>query len=252
MLILPALGGIAHLIHLLFEGAALGALFGGLFGGAIGGGGEIVTCLQEHGEIHQECIEKAAESAGEEAVEGALLGGVTGGAFAFAGPVLQPLFAMIDDFFRGIFGALDDAAQRVTGAIDDAITGARRVADDIISGIRAFFNRTRNTWNAQNYKTLPKTNSAGNKGYVYVMDDVANPGRYKIGRTTDPTQRLRGVKSRTKLELDYSCIIRTDDMGSLEDSLFKQFAQQRRPNAVDGTTEIFMLTAAQVATACAR
>lgn len=250
MLVLPALAGFVALLQQILEGAALGALFGAFFGGAISGGGEVVTEIQVHGEINQEVIENVAERTVEGAIDGAVVGVVTGGVFGFAGAAFNPIFAMIDDFFRSIFGALDDAARGIASAADDAFTGIKNAAKSVANGIRALINRTRSGWNARNYANLSK--GAGNKGYVYLMDDVSTSGRYKIGKTTRPVERLSEVQSKTGLKLDYSCIIGTDDMKTLEKALFEEFKRQRRRNLVPGTTEIFILNAAQVASACSK
>ncbi len=267
MIVLPALSGLAAPIQLILEGAVLGALFGAFFGGAVSGGGEAVAVLQEHGEVNQAVIQDVAESAAHGAVGGAVSGAVggavTGGVFGLAGATSHPVLAMIDDFIRSIFGWLDDAvrsvagtaddlANSVVGAADDAITGIKNAAKSIVNGIRAWLNHTRNVGNAANFRNLPKTFSRGNEGYVYVMKDAAKSGRFKIGKTTQPVERLRALQSKTGRKLDYTCIIKTDDMKSLENKLFEEFDRQRRRNLVPGTTEMFLLNAAEVASACSR
>ncbi len=250
MIVTPLLAGLIALFQQALEGAAIGALLGALFGGAIAGGGEAITCFQEHGESNQACLEDAAESAGEGALEGAVGGAVTGGAFAFAGPILQPIFAVIDDFFRSIFSALDDVAQGVSGAIDDALTGIRKVADDIIGGIRGFFNRMRNFHNARNFNSM--ANAPEGTRYVYLMEDSAN-GMHKIGMTTKtPPNRLNKVASEAKSKLDYTCIIQTDKNSGLEGKLHRMFSDQKvsHPTPNYNSTEWFVLSAAQVAAAC--
>ena len=246
MILLPALSGISALIQLILEGALIGALFGG----AIGGSEAVITEYQAHGEINQQGIENVAKQAGEGAIDGAVWGSVTGGIFGVAGPALHPVLAMIDDFFRSILGWFDDAARSVLGTVDDAFTGIKNTANSAVNGIRALTNRARNGWNARNFANLDK--GIGNKGYVYVMDDITTPGRYKIGKTIDPPTRIKRVQSDTGLKLDYSCIIGTDDMKSLEKSLHHEFDRQRRRKLVPGATEIFLLNATQLASACSR
>ncbi len=250
MIVTPLLVGLIALFQQALEGAAIGALFGALFGGAIAGGGEAITCFQKYGESNQACLEDAAESAAEGSLEGAVGGALTGGLFGVAAPALHPVLGMIDDFFRSVFHWLDDAARGVAGAVDDAFTGIKNATKSAAHGIRAWINRTRNGWNARNYMSLSK--GAGNKGYIYVMDDVSTPGRYKIGKTTRPANRLSEIQSKTGLKLNYTCIIGTDDMKSLEGALFEEFNRQRRRNLVPGTTEMFILNAAQVASACSQ
>ncbi len=249
MIVLPFLAGITSLLQLVFEGAALGALFGALFGGAISGGGEAITSYQEQGEVNRTVIEETVESGTRGAVDGAIEGAVFGGIFGLAGPAFHPIFAMIDDFFRSIFVWLDDAARGVGSAADDVFTGIKKTAKSIADWILGPIRRRINYGNAANFTTLPK--GAGNKGYVYVMEDLSTPGRYKLGKSIDPPTRIKAVRSNTGLkQLDYTCIIETDDMKTLENRLFDEFKQQRRMDLVSGTTEIFILNAAQLAYAC--
>ena len=246
MIALPVLAGISALIQLILEGAVIGAIFGG----AITGGGAAINEYQTHGEINRQAAVNVVKHTGDGAIEGAIGGAITGGMFGVAGPVLRPVLTMIDDVFRSIFGWLDDAARSVGGAVDDAVSGIKKTLESVAKSIRGQFNRWRNGWNAQNFKTL-KEAPAGTR-YVYVMEDSAN-GLHKIGMTTKaPPERLNRVAREAKSKLDYTCIIQTDKNSKLESELHAIFSNQRtaHPMPHNGRTEWFALSAAQVAAAC--
>ena len=250
MIVLPALAGITAILHQILEGAALGALFGALLGSAISGGGEAITGYQEVREINEEVIIQTVESAAEGAIDGAVTGAVTGGVFGLAGATFHPVLGMIDDFFRSIFGWLDDAARSVAGVVDDSFMGIKNAAKSVVNEIRGQFNRWRNGWNAQHFKTM-KDAPTGTQ-YVYVIEDSAT-GLHKIGMTTKaPPERLNGLAKATKSNLDYTCIIQTDKSSKLEGNLHSMFSNQKRnhPRPHFGRTEWFALSAAQVAAAC--
>ncbi|MCY3796387.1 MAG: GIY-YIG nuclease family protein [Chloroflexi bacterium] len=246
MIILPALSGLAALIQLIIEGAALGALFGS----AMGCGAGAISEFQVQGEINKEVAGKCVEQAGEEAIVGATTGAVTGGIFGVAGQVMRPILAVIDDFFRSILGWLDDAARSVAGAVDDAVAGIRKALESVVKGIRGQFNRWRNGWNAQHYKTIAEAPEGAK--YVYVIDDSAT-GLKKIGMTKKPpAERLEALKGSLKSELDYTCIIQTEKDSKLEGNLHSLFADQRTNHPIphSGQTEWFVLSAVQIAAAC--
>ena len=242
MIVLPFLAGISALIKLILEGA----VFGAIFGGAIAGGAAAINEYQTHGEINRQAVENIAKQTGEGAVGGAITGGVIG----VAGTALHPVLTMIDDFFRSIFGWFDDAAKSVGSAVDDAASGIKKALENVAKSIRGQFNRWRNGWNAQNFKTLKEP--PADARYVYVMEDAAN-GLHKIGMTTkSPPKRLKQIESEAKIKPDYTCIIQTDKNSKLEGELHAIFSNQRtlHPSPHNGRTEWFALSAAQVAAAC--
>lgn len=73
-------------------------------------------------------------------------------------------------------------------------------------------------------------------GYVYVLEVPNSPGLYKIGRTSDPANRLRTFNVKLPFAIKYLCTIQTDDMYQLESDLHQHFADKRS----DG--EFFLLT----------
>ena len=267
MIVFPALG---VLIQQVAQAAAIGALIGGLFGG----GAEAVSGIREHGEINSEVAINVIHGARKGATGGAL----GGAGIAAVGVVLAPAIpaagilagvqapvTVVDDVVIPLVGTLDDVAKSAVGSIDDAaaVASTAAIADDAAnsflsrvgrkvnsaaSSVRSGLRLARNKLNARFFTRLSK--GSGNNGYVYVMDDVATTQRYKIGKTARPVERLSEVQSKTGLKLEYTCIIGTDDMKLLERTLFEKFKFQRRPNTVEGTTEIFLLNSAQVAAAC--
>lgn len=280
MIFIPAIPAIVAALTPVAKAVLVSAGIGAVVGGAVCAVGGAVSGYHEHGELNRDVAIVAVQSIPKCAVEGAIVGGVIAPAGIIIGPVvapgIAPVMQVVDDVARPIAQVADDAARPIIQVADDAaaLAGSAVIADDAAS---PFLSRVKNAaksaaeklgkavsapwrkWresqnikNAINYRELPKTHSKGNKGYVYVMDDVSTPGRYKIGKTTQPVERLSNVQSKTGLKLDYTCIIGTDDMQSLEGTLFEEFRPQRRPNMVEGTTEIFLLNAAQVASACSR
>lgn len=63
------------------------------------------------------------------------------------------------------------------------------------------------------------------KGHVYLIQSPT--GAYKIGRTTDPADRLRTFNVKLPFEVEYVCVIATDDMYALERQLHSKFAAKR-------------------------
>ncbi len=202
---------------------------------------------------------------------------VAGAAIQVIDDAAKPLIEVVDDVAKSTVGSIDDAgvvagsaviaddaaspflrrARLKFHAVDDAVRPVMNkfgnAAKKVARGVSAPVRLARSFRHARNYKTLPK--GSGNKGYVYVMDDVTTPGRYKIGKTIDPPTRLKKVQSNLNTKttsggkVQYKCIISTKDMKSLEDALLEQFKPQNLPN-FDAGTEWFTLTAVQVAAAC--
>lgn len=72
-------------------------------------------------------------------------------------------------------------------------------------------------------------------GYVYILNEI-NGVHYKIGRTKNPSDRLRTFEIKLPFEIEYDLLIQTNDMYDLEKTLHTRFADKR----VDG--EWFKLT----------
>lgn len=65
------------------------------------------------------------------------------------------------------------------------------------------------------------------KGYVYLLESPSTPGLYKIGRTVDPKDRIKTFAVKLPFEVQYVCVIKTDDMYSLEKLLHRMFDNNR-------------------------
>ncbi len=73
-------------------------------------------------------------------------------------------------------------------------------------------------------KQTPRT-KAGRAGFVYLVQSPT--GFYKIGRTSDPNNRMKTFSVKLPFEVSYVCVIETVDMKALEASLHEQFAGKR-------------------------
>lgn len=280
MIVLPALPAIVSALTPIVQAALVSAGIGAVVGGATCAIGGAVSGYHEYGELNRDVATLAVQSIPRCAAEGAVVGGLIAPAGIIIGPVvapgIAPIMQVVDDVARPAVQIVDDVAKTAAGHIDEAAvvvgsaasvddvaipvlsrvkTAVRSAAEKVGQAVTAPWRKWRasqNIKNAVNFRELPKTYSKGNEGYVYVMDDVSTPGRFKLGKTTQPVERISNVQSKTGLKLDYTCIIKTDDMKTMEGKLFEEFKPQRRPNMVEGTTEIFILNAAQVAAACSR
>ena len=264
---LPAIPIIVAALAPVVKVALVSAGIGAAVGGATCAVGSAIGGYHEQGELNRNVAINTAQQAAECAGEGALFGAVIGPVAPMIAPAIAPATQFVDDLAAPVVGSLDDVAKSAVGHIDDAaaVAGSVAIIDDTAtpflggvkqrlsvatSGIGSGYRLLRNKLNARLFARLSK--GSGNNGYVYVMDDITTPGRYKIGKTIDPPTRIKAVQSKTGLKLDYTCIIGTDDMKSLEKTLFQEFDRQRRRDLVPGTTEIFLLNAAQLASACSR
>lgn len=62
-------------------------------------------------------------------------------------------------------------------------------------------------------------------GFVYLTQSPS--GMYKIGHTKNPDNRMATFSVKLPFEIDYVCLIKTDDMKTLENSLHKKFEHKR-------------------------
>lgn len=285
MIILPAISGLIAFLRSLIEPVLIGAGIGALFSGGASLVGDTIR-YQEDGISHQEQIDMR-ENVVQAGAEGAIFGALFGIFTPLIAPAIAPAATMVDDVATNVIASADDVVKPAVSAFDDVAKPVASAADDaanaakspvvrsgaaLASGaddgaclllcrlgksassfprrVAAAANRARNYHNANSFMSLPR--GSGIQGYFYAMDDVATSGRYKLGITTRPVERLKEVQSKTGLKLKYTCIIGTDDMNSLETSLFEEFNKQRRPDLVQGTTEIFLLNAAQLSSICSR
>ena len=277
MIILPALPAIVAALTPIAKTMLISAGIGAAVSGAACGIGGAVGGYQEHGELNRDVAINTAHQAAECAGEGALVGGLVGVAAPVVFPAvvapgfvhvvpaaIAPAIQIVDDVARPVMQAADDAVRPVAQAIDDVARPATQAVDDAISpatdkvgnGAKSFghaiaspWNRALNAFRARIYKRLPITEVGADDGWVYVMEDTTT-GIRKIGHTSNPEQRLKGVQSTVgHKNVRYTCIIHSGDNKGLERFLHKRFEHQKLPNTGEGT-EWFALSAAQVATAC--
>ena len=65
-------------------------------------------------------------------------------------------------------------------------------------------------------------------GYVYLLKDVEVSGRYKIGMTTNPQQRMGNFGVKLPFQTELIHLFYTDDCRRDERQLHERFAQKRR------------------------
>lgn len=64
-------------------------------------------------------------------------------------------------------------------------------------------------------------------GYVYILRALHDPTIFKIGRTNNPDNRLRTFNVKLPFDVEYLCVLKTDDMYVLEYQLHLKFADKR-------------------------
>lgn len=79
------------------------------------------------------------------------------------------------------------------------------------------------------------------KGFVYLIWNQGD-GLFKIGKSKQPTRRLKQLQTTTASRLGIVCTIATDDMGETEKMLHRKYEHCRVSKQ-----EIFSLTWEQVA-----
>lgn len=62
-------------------------------------------------------------------------------------------------------------------------------------------------------------------GYVYLIR--SSDGLYKIGRSGNPNNRMRTFKLTLPFDVEYECVIHTDDMVALEKQLHRKYTEKR-------------------------
>lgn len=145
---------------------------------------------------------------------GAFMGAITG---TIGGAITS---AREEDTIYGVIIGATNAG--VKGAVQGAKVGAVFGA---IGGVGHAIKLGRSAWLARNYQSLSKGTHP--KGYVYSIRDTSNPGRYKIGRTINPAQRLQQIQRGEAGKLQYHCIRQTDNAPALERTLHQKFASSR-------------------------
>lgn len=62
-------------------------------------------------------------------------------------------------------------------------------------------------------------------GYVYILK--SDRGEYKIGRTVDPSNRLKTFTIKLPFRVEYELVIKSNDMARLEKELHTRFSHKR-------------------------
>jgi hypothetical protein len=88
-------------------------------------------------------------------------------------------------------------------------------------------------------RTTDNSKSRTRAGYVYLLQSPT--GYYKIGRTRDPSDRIKTFSVKLPFEVEYIIVISTFDMVKLETDLHHKYANKR----IEG--EWFELSSADVA-----
>ena len=71
------------------------------------------------------------------------------------------------------------------------------------------------------------TTAPQRRGFVYLLQNEARPEVYKIGRTKDPASRRATFGVSLPFNVEYVCVIETEDMVALEKELHARFASKR-------------------------
>ena len=162
---------------------------------------------------------------------GALMGAITG---TIGGAITS---AREEDTIYGVIIGATNAG--VKGAVQGAKVGAVFGA---IGGVGHAIHLGRSARLARNYQSLSKGTHP--KGYVYLIQDTNNPGRYKIGRTINLAQRLQQIQRGEAGKLRYHFIRQTNNTPALERALHQKFASSRMQG------EWFSLSSRQVREIC--
>lgn len=119
----------------------------------------------------------------------------------------------------------------------------QQLIDDLILAEKA---RDQTWWDLEHYHSYPsamierirkeqarrvlgeqkkETRRSGRTGFIYLIK--ADNGFYKIGRTSDPEDRIRTFAVKLPFEVEYVCVVNTPDMYALEAKLHLKFADRR-------------------------
>lgn len=69
--------------------------------------------------------------------------------------------------------------------------------------------------------------STPRSGFVYLLKTPLDDTLFKIGKASDPNNRLRTFNVKLPFPIQYECLIQTSDMSSLEKELHSKFASKR-------------------------
>lgn len=122
----------------------------------------------------------------------------------------------------------DALAQKSWEWVNDSRETLQRTLDRVNIAIQS---KTRKA------KSDPSSEARG--GYVYLLKSPT--GAYKVGRTKNPDNRLATFGVKLPFEVEYICVIETDDMYALERELHDRFEELR----ING--EWFALTITEIA-----
>lgn len=97
--------------------------------------------------------------------------------------------------------------------------------DEYIQAIKGEFIRRTEKEATKAAKEARRKERLAVQGYVYLIK--ASTGHYKIGRTSDPKNRLKTFNVKLPFEVEFECVIQTSNMYDLEAELHTQFSQYR-------------------------
>ena len=94
--------------------------------------------------------------------------------------------------------------------------------------VLAYHKTTNNDNTHIRYEKLPErlpANSGKRAGFVYVVKELTGK-YYKIGRTVDPSDRIKTFEVKLPMRVEYVLLLPTDDMYKLESSLHTLYASK--------------------------
>lgn len=119
---------------------------------------------------------------------------------------------------QGFFNQLlEDALDALSNHPEKLTEYGRSVASEIVERIK---NRP-----APKSIAPRRVSTVLKPGYVYLIQSPTHA--YKIGRTVNPDNRLRTFSVKLPFEVEYVCVIATQDMYGLEADLHERFAGKR-------------------------
>lgn len=120
---------------------------------------------------------------------------------------------------RGESGIRSEYVARAKSALDSGRLEASEKTRDLVNLLYRIESKKQ-----EHLKRMPPE-SITRAGYVYLVK--ADNGYYKIGRTVDPSDRIRTFGIKLPFRVEYEHVIKTDDMVGLERGLHEQFADKR-------------------------
>lgn len=101
----------------------------------------------------------------------------------------------------------------------------KRVKEEIGAAIRGYRNAYEDLLRVEIQAFHQERQDSPKRGFVYLLQ--SSTGYYKIGRTKDPTDRIKTFNVKLPFEVDFTCLLKTPDMYALEQELHQQYADKR-------------------------